>query len=452
MPTNSTPLQDYQHPQDIEAEASLLGCIMLDNSVTANVHEIVDRDCFYNTSHQIIYEAMLKLYDERVPIDLVTLKNDLEKRGDGILDKIGGTDYLMTVLESVPSAANADHYARIIREKYIIRTILQTCNEIMRQAAQPTAESDKLLDDAQRLILDVAQKKDATKNIHIKDLLKETFESRILSIRDRKGRLLGLPTGLTKLDDMLGGLQGGQFIVVAGRPGSGKSSFGLKLMEQAGLIEKKPVVLYTMEVTAQQVVQNLLCAHSRIDSQKLRRGFSSDEDIRDIMLAASKYQEAPIIIDDSSALTPFDLRSRVRRLKADYDIQMVIVDYLQLMMVRDAESREREIAGISYALKSLAKELNIPVVAMAQLSRAPEQRDVRQPRPRLSDLRESGTIEQDADVVLLLYRDELHNPTTDENRNICEINIAKQRNGPTGMIKCQFQKECTRFENLYTEE
>jgi replicative DNA helicase len=448
---SQNPGHDFQPQYDLEAETGLLGSIILDDSIVASVHEVLDKEYFYNSNHQIIYAAMLKLYDERSPIDLVTLKSELEKRGDGLFDKVGGLDYLTNLVESVSSTANSNYYAKLIREKYILRAIMLGCNEILRETSQSTADSEYLLDKAQHIIFEVAQKKEAIKMIHIKDILTETFEKHIMTVHDRKGRLSGLSTGLAELDDTLGGLRGGQLIVVAGRPGSGKSSFGLRLLEQTGLVEKKAAVIYTLEVTSQEVVTNLLCCHARVDSQKLRRGLISAEEIQELMLSAGQFEKSNIFIDDSTALTPFDLRSRARRLKADHDIQLILVDYLQLMMMKDADSREREIAQISYSLKSLAKELGIPVVAMAQLSRAPEHREAKQPKPRLSDLRESGAIEQDADVVLLLYRDELYNPNS-EKKNICEIIIAKQRNGPTNTFEVQFQKEYTRFETLYKEE
>lgn len=448
----STPgaVQDYQHPHDLEAEGCLLGSLLLDNSVIADIHELIKKDCFYNSHHQLIYEAILKLYDERVPVDEVTLKNELEKRGPNILEKIGGASYLITLSESVPSAGNAIYYAKIIREKYIQRRVMEACYNILHEASQSSQSSEVLLDKAEQVIFDVARQKEIVESIRIPDILRDVYE-RITLAHERKGRLSGLPTGLIELDNLLGGLQAGQFIVVAGRPGSGKSSFALRLLEESGLKEKKPIILFTMEVTSQQVVQNLLCSHAHVNSHLLRRGAISNEDIQKLLTAANAFHTTPILVDDSVALTPFDLRTKARRLKSDYDIQLVIVDYLQLMMMKDADNREREIATISYSLKNLAKELNIPVVAMAQLSRAAEHREPKQSKPKLSDLRESGAIEQDADVVLLLYRDELHNPDS-EHQNICEIHIAKQRNGPTGMVKVSFLKEFTRFENLYREE
>jgi replicative DNA helicase len=449
---NTSIAPEYQPRYDLEAEMGLLGSIILDDSVLGEIHNVLEKDHFYDTRHPIIYETMLDLFDERTPIDFVTLKNQLEKKGAGLFDKIGGLDYLTMLAESVSSPGNAIYYAKIIREKFILRRVMEGCHEILKEACQANIESEPLLDKAQQIIFEIASKKESFKAIHIKDILKDTFETYIMTVRERKGMLSGLATGLTELDEILGGLQGGQLIIVAGRPGTGKSSFGLRLIEQVGINDNKALALFTLEVTRQQVVQNLLCSYNRIDGQKLRKGFVSNEEINQLLLSAGKIEQANILIDDASALTPFDLRSRCRRLKAEHDIQLVVVDYLQLMMMKDAESREREIANISYSLKSLAKELNIPVVAMAQLSRAPEQRDAKQPKPRLSDLRESGTIEQDADIVLLLYRDELYHPTNPDNENLCEMMVAKNRNGPVGNIKVLFQKQFTRFENYYQKE
>ncbi|MEK7448258.1 MAG: replicative DNA helicase, partial [Planctomycetota bacterium] len=396
-----------------------------------------------------IYDIIVKFHlDERRSVDVVILKDELTKRG--LLEKVGGIDYLTSLMESVPSAANAVYYARIIREKYILRTVMLTCHQILRSAAQPDVHSDSLLNEAQKLIFDVARQKETEKSVKIQDILDGVFKNRIMEAFDRKSQLMGLSTGLYELDDRLGGLQGGQLIIVAGRPGMGKSSLSLKLLEQTGLVESKPVVIFTLEVTDQQVVQNLLCSHSRVNSHNLRKGLIDDEAKNRLLMAAGQFREKPIFIDDSSGLSPQDLRFKARRLKADYDIQLLIVDYLQLMRVENAESRQIEIATISYALKSLAKELDIPVVAMAQLSREAEKRDAKHPRPRLSDLRESGAIEQDADVVLMLYRDELYNEPTQETANICEIRIEKQRNGPTGEFKTTYLAEYTRFENLET--
>ncbi|MCK4908619.1 MAG: replicative DNA helicase [Planctomycetes bacterium] len=449
--TNKQITSEYQPPHDIEAEMSLLGSVILDNSVLADIHRLISPESFYHSYHQVIYEILVKFHlDEHRAIDVVILKDELSQKG--LLEKVGGIDYLTSLMESVPSSANADYYARIVWEKYILRSIMLTCHQILRQAVQPNVKSNDLLNEAQRMIFDIARRKELEKSNQIKDILDDVFKNRIMESFDRKTRLLGMPTGLIELDDLLSGLQGGQLIIVAGRPGTGKSSFALKLLDQISLKENKPAAIFTLEVTDQQLVQNLLCAHSQVNSQHLRKGMIDDEAKNHLLLAAGAFRESPIFIDDSSELSPQDLRFKARRLKADYDIQILIVDYLQLMQLKGAESRQIEIASISFALKSLAKELNIPVVAMAQLSRAAEQRDTKHPRPRLSDLRESGAIEQDADVVLLLYREELYDSNNPAVHNICEVEIAKQRNGPIGRVKVTFLQEYTRFENFHQEQ
>ncbi|MFC1524803.1 replicative DNA helicase [Planctomycetota bacterium] len=444
------PSQDYQQPYDLEAEMSLLGSILLDNSILGEILQTVNKESFYQTSHKFIFVTMVRLYDKRNPIDLVTVKDDLIRQG--LLEGMGGIDYLTTLINTVPSATNALHYAKIIREKYLLRHIMLLSHQLLREASQSAVDSEMLLDRAQREIFDLVRKSGLGKEIKISEILKETFD-KIIEYRDRKNRLSGLPTGLNDLDDEIGGLHPGQFVVVAGRPSMGKSSFALRLLEQVGLVENKPVCLYTLEVTKEQVVQNLLCSTARVNAQKLRSGFVSDEEIQRLMLTAAKYDPTNIFIDDTVDVSVLELKARTRRLKLDHDIQLLIVDYLQLMRIkeRQSESRQVEVAFISQSLKNLAKELNISVVAISQLSRETERREPKNPRPRMSDLRESGAIEQDADVVLLLYREALYR-STPENDNLCEINIAKQRNGPAGKnIEVTFLKEYTRFDNLFRE-
>lgn len=448
--SRADPLQDYQQPYDLEAEMSLLGSILLDNSILGEVLQTVNKESFYQTSHKFIFVTMVRLYDKRNPIDLVTLKDDLIRQG--LLEGMGGIDYLTTIINTVPSATNAFHYAKIVREKYLLRHIMLLSHQLLREASQSSVDSEMLLDRAQREIFDLVRKAGLGKEIKISEILKETFD-KIIEYRDRKTRVSGLPSGLNELDDEIGGLHPGQFVVVAGRPSMGKSSFALRLLEQVGLVENKPVCLYTLEVTKEQVVQNLLCSTARVNAQKLRSGFVSDEEIQRLMLTAAKYDPTNIFIDDTVDVSILELKARTRRLKLDHDIQLLIVDYLQLMRIkeRQPESRQVEVAFISQSLKNLAKELNIPVVAISQLSRETERREPKNPRPRLSDIRESGAIEQDADVVLLLYREELYR-STPENTNVCEIHIAKQRNGPSGKtIEVAFIKEYTRFDNLFRE-
>ena len=447
----NTAAGDFQYPYDLNAESALLGSLILDNNQLGDVSEIIKSGHFYHLPHKLIFETMVELYDLRRAFDVVILKDELLKKGN--LDKAGGIENIVSILESVPTASNATFYAEIIREKYILRELINLSNNILQRSSRGEVESERLLEEAQKNIFELAQEKDKSEVISIKQIVKDVFNQ----IRDKAERVTGLTTGLTGVDNLTGGLHPSQLIIVAGRPGSGKSSFALRLLDDIAIRGKKPVVLYTLEVTAEQIVKNLLCSTARINSNDLRGGFLSEENRRHLLDACGGLEDSPIFIDDTSGLSVFELRNRSRRLKGQHDIQLIIVDYLQLMRWEDADNREREIAYISSSLKGLAKELDIPVVAMAQLSREAEKheptRNKKHPRPRLSDLRESGAIEQDADVVLLLYRDEMYNQDDENAKNKCEINIGKQRNGPSGeTVSVAFLKEFYRFEDLTQED
>jgi replicative DNA helicase len=442
-------LGDFQYPYDLNAESALLGSLILDNIQLGDVSELIKPGHFYHLPHRLVFETMVDLYDQRRAFDVVILKDELLKKGS--LDKVGGIENIVSILESVPTASNAVFYAEIIREKYILRQLINISSNILQKSSRGEVESERLLEEVQKSIFELAQEKDKSEVISIKQIVKDVFRQ----IKDKAERVTGLPTGLTRLDDLTGGLHPSQLIIVAGRPGSGKSSFALRLIDDIAVREKKPIVLYTLEVTAEQIIKNLLCSTARINSTKLRNGMLSEEERRHILDICGLLEDSPVFIDDTSGLSVFELKNRSRRMKSQHDIQLIIVDYLQLMRWEDAENREREIAYISSSLKGLAKELDIPVVAMAQLSREPERRptSTKHPRPRISDLRESGAIEQDADVVLLLYRDEMYNPDDESTKNKCEINIGKQRNGPSGeTLSVAFLKEFYRFEDLTQED
>ncbi|MEK7310039.1 MAG: replicative DNA helicase [Planctomycetota bacterium] len=449
--TKNTSVGDFQYPYDLNAESALLGSLMIDNSQMGDVSERIKTDHFYHLPHKLIFETMMELYDQRHPLDIVTLKDELLKKGN--LDKAGGYENIVSILESVPTASNAPYYAEIIREKYILRQLIIISYDMVQRSSRGEVESEKLLEDAQKRIFELSQEKDKSRVISIKQIIRNVHNQ----IRDKAERVTGLTTGLTMLDDRTGGLHPSQLIIVAGRPGSGKSSFALRLLDDIAIRDKKPVALFTLEVTSEQIVKNLLCSTARINSTKLRSGMLSEEERRHILDVCGLLEDSPVFIDDTSGLSVFDLKNRSRRLKSQHDIKLIIVDYLQLMRWEHADNREREIAYISSSLKSLAKELDIPVVAMAQLSREAEKheptRNKKHPRPRLSDLRESGAIEQDADVVLLLYRDEMYNQDDPTVKNQCEINIGKQRNGPSGeTVSVAFLKEFYRFEDLTQED
>ena len=359
-----------------------------------------------------------------------------------LLEKVGGVEYLMELEEAVPTIGNVEYYANIVCEKAIKRNLIEVAATIQKQSFEESTDTEYLLDASERAIFDITQKKFNTASTRLNEILKETF-SRIENLHDRQSRLTGLSAGFYDLDDITCGLQPSELIIVAARPSMGKTSMVLNIVEHVGVVEKKPVVIFSLEMSAQQVAQNMLCSHARIDAHKLRMGFLDDKQWSDLSYGLGSLSEAPIFIDDTPGLTVLELRAKARRLKAQYDIQLVAVDYLQLMESSRAENRQQEISVISRRLKSLARELKIPVIAVSQLNRSVESREGH--RPRMSDLRESGSIEQDADVIVLLHRDNYYDPDKD---NTAELIIAKQRNGPTGVVKLTFLSHFMRFESL----
>ncbi len=427
-------------PQSIEAEMSVLGAMILDNEVINLVIPILNKLSFYKTAHRELYQAIVDVYDKGQPVDLVVLREELKKRS--LLEKVGGVEYLMELEEAVPTIGNVEYYANIVREKAIKRNLIEVAATIQKQSFEESTDTEQLLDASERAIFDITQKKFNTASTRLNEILKETF-SRIENLHDRQSRLTGLSSGYYDLDDKTCGLQPSELIIFAARPSMGKTSLVLNIVEHVGVVEKKPVVIFSLEMSAQQVAQNMLCSHARIDAHKLRMGFLDDKQWSDLSYGLGSLSEAPIFIDDTPGLTVLEVRAKARRLKAQYDIQMVAVDYLQLMESSRAENRQQEISVISRRLKSLARELKIPVIAVSQLNRSVESREGH--RPRMSDLRESGSIEQDADVIVLLHRDNYYDPDKD---NTAELIIAKQRNGPTGVVKLAFLSHFMRFESL----
>lgn len=427
-------------PQSVEAEMSVLGAMILDNEVISLVIPILNKLSFYKTAHQELYQVIVDVYDKGQPIDLVVLREELKKRS--LLEKVGGVEYLMELEEAVPTIGNVEYYATIVREKAIKRNLIEVAATIQKQSFEESTDTEQLLDASERAIFDITQKKFNTASTKLNEILKETF-SRIENLHDRQSRLTGLSAGFYDLDDITCGLQPSELIIVAARPSMGKTSIVLNIVEHVGVVEKKPVVIFSLEMSAQQVAQNMLCSHARIDAHKLRMGFLDDKQWSDLSYGLGSLSEAPIFIDDTPGLTVLEVRAKARRLKAQYDIQLVAVDYLQLMESSRAENRQQEISVISRGLKSLARELKIPVIAVSQLNRSVESREGH--RPRMSDLRESGSLEQDADVIALLHRDNYYDPDKD---NTAELIIAKQRNGPTGVIKLTFRSHFMRFESL----
>jgi len=430
-------------PQNLDAEQAILGSMLLEEEAIVQAAELLEDIAFYKDSHRKLFSALLALYKANVPVDIVTVTEELKKRN--LLDDVGGASYLATLTSVVPTAANAEHYCRIVKQKAILRSLIRATTHIATECYEEAQEPDLLLDKAETLIFDIASKKLKRDAVAMKDIIKSSIEM-IDTLYQRKGMITGLPTGFTELDQQLAGLQPADLVVVAGRPAMGKSSFSLCIAEHVALIEKVGVAMFSLEMSKENLVQRLLCSHARINAHNVRSGMLSTSDWPNLTKAAGKLSEAPIFIDDSPSISVLELRAKARRLKSRYNIGLVVLDYLQLMSESSyADNRQQEISVISRSLKALARELSVPVIAVSQLSRAPERRESF--RPRLSDLRESGAIEQDADVVLMLFREDYYSPT-DENKGVAEVIISKQRNGPTGTVKLAFIKEYTRFETL----
>jgi replicative DNA helicase len=441
----SSALEGRTLPVSIEAEAATLGSMILDRECIGQVVEQFGADAvnvFSLPEHQHIFEAIVGLYEANSKIDLVLLRDELIRRDR--LKAAGGVDYLVRIAESVPTAANVDYYTRIVRDKAMLRQLARVSQDILRQACDEAGDVGEKLDVAEQQIFAVTEKKISGSAIAIRQLITETFEI----IESRKGsHITGLPTGFDDLNDQLCGLHPGELIIVAGRPSMGKTSFALNIAEHIGADNNIPVAVFSLEMSRQQLVERILCSRAKVDSQLVRKGMVGPEDHALLMQVGGELYEKPIFIDDTPGLTPLMLRAKCRRLKSQYHIQGIFVDYLQLMgLGGQVESRQQEISTISRYLKALARELEVPVMVLSQLNRSPEGREDH--RPRMSDLRESGSIEQDADVILLLHREDYYNKGKEEfeETNTAEVIIAKQRNGPTDTVKLHFDGRYTRFE------
>ena len=433
-------------PESLAAEAAVLGSMIIDPVCISQIVEQLDRTAFYRVEHQMIFDALVFLYEKNrsEAIDAVTLRDQLEKRKQ--LEAVGGVEYLGKVMESVPSSANVMYYAGIVKDKMLLRETIAVASEILEDAYDESGETNEKLDEAERKIFAITDKKISGSAVVIKDLVTRAYEL----IEKREGsHVTGLATGYHELDGKTCGLQDGEMIIIAGRPSMGKTSLALNIAEHIGVVENAPVAIFSLETSRQQLAERFLCSASAIDAQHVRKGMLSTEDYQKLVETCGELSEAPIYIDDTSTLTPLELRAKARRLKSLHDVRCIIVDYLQLMHLVSGrvESRQQEIATISRYIKALARELNIPVVVISQLNRAPEGREGH--RPRMSDLRESGSIEQDADVVMLLHREDYYHRGEDDYQpdNTAELIIAKQRNGPTGSVNLIFREKFTRFEN-----
>lgn len=443
--TDISVMTSHLPPQALDAERAVLGGIMLEPEAATKAIEIVSFNDFYSPAHGQIFKAMVGLFMRREPIDVITLGKELSRTDD--LENIGGAPTLADLVDSVPTAANIEHYANIVLEKSILRKLISASREIAEECYKAGEEADVILDEAEQKIFKISESRVSQGFSHIKDVLKDRFEE-IQRIHESRESVTGLSSGFIDLDKYTAGFHPGDLVIVAGRPSMGKTSFALNMAQHIGLSEHRPVALFSLEMSKELLVQRLLCSEAQVDAQKVRRGFTSAKDIERLTNAAGLLSEAPVFIDDTPSISTLDMRARARRLKAEYDISIVMVDYLQLARSSErSENRQQEISSISRAMKALAKELNIPVIALSQLSRAVESRGGDK-RPMLSDLRESGAIEQDADLVLFLYRPELYDPDDMEKAGKAECIIGKQRNGPTGRIELIFEKQYTRFRSL----
>lgn len=434
-------------PQNIDSERSVLGAVLLDKDAVIKVIDILTFEDFYDTRHTMIYEAMLDLFEKRMAIDIVTLSETLESKGT--LKEVGGSSYLAELVNETPSAANIIHYAQIVRNKAVLRRLIGAANNITELGYDEEGDISETLDKAEQSLFSVSQKFLKNKFIPINSILTEAFDRIDKIHKDKdKGAIRGVPSGYRDLDGLLSGFQQSDLIILAARPSMGKTSFALNLAEHAAIDEKIPVGVFSLEMSKDQLVDRLLSSQAGVDSWKLRTGNLSDDDFPKIGYAMGVLAEAPIFIDDSAGANVMEVRAKARRLQMEHGLGLIIIDYLQLMegKARSSEgNRVQEISEISRSLKGLARELNVPIIALSQLSRAVEHRDNK--RPQLSDLRESGSIEQDADVVMFLYRDDYYNPES-ENKGITEVLVKKHRNGPIGSADLYFNPAQMRFADL----
>ncbi|WP_077620092.1 replicative DNA helicase [Bacillus sinesaloumensis] len=431
-------------PQNIEAEQAVLGAIFLEPSSLTLASELLIPEDFYRTAHQKIFDAMLNLSDKGEPVDLVTVTSELADAK--ILDEIGGVSYLSDLAGSVPTAANIEYYAKIIEEKSILRRLIRTATTIATDGYSREDEVEALLGEAEKNIMEVANRKNAGAFQNIKDVLVQTYDN-IETLHNRVGDITGIPTGFAELDRMTAGFQRNDLIIVAARPSVGKTAFALNIAQNVATKTDENVAIFSLEMGAEQLVMRMLCAEGNINAQNLRTGSLTPEDWSKLTMAMGSLSNSGIYIDDTPGIRISEIRSKCRRLKQESGLGMILIDYLQLIQGsgRSGENRQQEVSEISRSLKALARELKVPVIALSQLSRGVEQRQDK--RPMMSDIRESGSIEQDADIVAFLYRDDYYDKES-ENKNIIEIIIAKQRNGPVGTVSLAFVKEYNKFVNL----
>lgn len=433
---------DKLPPQNIEAEQSVLGAILLDNSALTTSLELLSYDDFYKDSHRRIFMAMIELFEKNEPIDIITLTDHLRKKSD--LEVVGGTAYLTALVSFVPTSANIRYHCKIVREKAIMRGLLRSVTDIASNVYDGELDAEELMDFAERTVFDLSEKRIKASFVTLKEVIKDSFQM-IEHLYDRKETITGVPSGFKELDELTTGFQKSDLIIVGGRPSMGKTAFSLNIAQHVGVNMNEPVAIFSLEMSKEQLAFRMLCSEAMVDSNSIRKGFIKKDDWHNLTNAAGKLAGSPIFIDDTSGMTVLEMRAKARRLKAEHGLSLVVVDYLQLMRGRgNVERREQEISEISRSLKGLAKELRVPVIALSQLNRGVETRGGTK-KPTLADLRESGAIEQDADVIIFLYRDEVYNKDNPDNKNKAEIIVAKQRNGPTDSLTLSFLSHCTRF-------
>ena len=449
-PPGRDPYRDRRPPYSEDAEQAVLAAMLIDQDAVMRALEVVDDTMFYAERHRRLFRAMMSITERGSVVDPLTLADELSRRGE--LEGAGGKDYIGFLVDAVPTAANVEYHAKIVKEKALLRRLIEVSTEIVSEAFSGGNTADELLDLAEQKIFQVAQQRTSEGFSRIKELLWPTME-RIEAIHAGGESITGIASGFSDLDEMTSGFQPSDLVIVAARPSMGKTAFVLNIAQHAAIEKERKVALFSLEMSKESLVQRMLTAEARIDAQKLRKGMLRDDDFPRLARAAGILTHAPIWIDDTAGITLLEMRSKARRLKADQGLDMIIVDYLQLMQgPANSESRQQEVSQISRGLKALAKELSVPVVALSQLSRAPEQRAGDSKRPQLSDLRESGAIEQDADLIMFIYRPEVYEGPVDKDGNSlegrAEIIVGKQRNGPIGFVNLFFHKNYTRFENF----
>ena len=430
-------------PHDIDAEQAVLGSMLTDREAVNAAIEVLKEEAFYRDDHKAIYQAIVNLYNKSEPIDIITLKDELESMDK--FEQVGGFEYLASLPDKVPTTANVQKYIKIVEEKSILRNLIKTANEIIELGYNPAEDVEDIMDGAEKRIFDLMQSKNQKGYTPIKDVLVESF-TKLEELYNRKQHITGVPTGFAELDYKTAGLHGSELILIAARPAMGKTAFALNLATNAALRGNAPVAIFSLEMSKDQLVNRILCSEAMVDSNKVRTGKLGEDDWVKLAGAIGPLSEAEIYIDDTPGISVTEIRTKCRKLSIDKGIGLVVIDYLQLVQgSKRAGSREQEIAEISRSLKILAKEINVPVIALSQLSRAVEQRPDH--RPMLSDLRESGSIEQDADIVMFLYRDDYYNKES-EKKDIAEVIIAKQRGGQTGTVELLWMGQYTKFVNL----